>query len=89
VLTAALPRSARAHTHSCALTTSGGAKCWGFNYYGALGDDTFNTTYPYGSGTPVDVSGLTSGVALLHEIVGNIVIFNFTGFFQPVDNLPR
>ena len=36
----------------------------------------------------MDVSGLTSGVALLPEIVGNITIFNFTGFFQPVDNLP-
>src|SRR6185503_6977737 len=49
--------------HSCAVTTSGGAKCWGYNYFGQLGDGTFVQTDPYGIATPVDVSGLTSGVA--------------------------
>jgi len=39
--------------HTCATLDNGDMKCWGYNYYGQLGDGGSNT----GQGSPVAVSG--------------------------------
>lgn len=55
------------YLHSCAVMTTGGVKCWGYDNGGQQGDGLASfggTVAPYGANiAPVQVIGLTSGVA--------------------------
>jgi alpha-tubulin suppressor-like RCC1 family protein len=56
-LDAGAVRVAAGWNHACAVTGNGELECWGWNYYGQLGDGTKTSRI-----TPVRVAGLTDGI---------------------------
>jgi alpha-tubulin suppressor-like RCC1 family protein len=56
--------------HACALLNTGGVKCWGDNSMGQLGTGSEEKN----SAEPVDVPGLSSGVAIIKSSYANTCV---------------
>lgn len=62
-LTSGVVAIATGEYHTCALTSSGGVKCWGRANVGQIGDGNINDFVGHFEyGTPRDVANMTSGV---------------------------
>lgn len=48
--------------HTCAVTTAGAVKCWGFNFFGQVGIPVRDDDRIWSVPTPVDVPGLASDI---------------------------
>ena len=61
-------------SHTCTLTSGGGVKCWGYNYYGELGDASLN------SGVTAITAGQAHTCALMNS--GGVKCWGFNASGQ-------
>jgi alpha-tubulin suppressor-like RCC1 family protein len=89
-LTSGVKQIAGGSYHTCAVTSRGAVRCWGYNAYGQLGDNTTTNTVQ-----PVHVLGLNSGMKTVKagysstcalSKSGKVKCWGFNGYGQVGDN---